>query len=347
MSSIAHTNIKISGPDIPIFDDTMWLKEIIDYMLENIDLSSILETLENVVDQITSIAESIVIGTANIINTVDNALKSLPDGVYFALGVTLALAMKVIDPSFTFHDASSLLGRMTLSAPAIYLERATFLQNLQFNIYYSRMSVKDFFKDIGAWVTKSIGEISMGIALTWQGFKSSVAVGLLTKWTLALYDMFMGIVNGVTNLMRGLFINIGKALKKKITSVFLLKALATSAKLIASVVGAAAGLAVLAGITILINEIIKGIRALPSILGHAKGGFPVRGQPFIAREAGPELVGTLNGRNAVINNDQIVEAVGRGVHNAIATALRERNSKSRYKARVFLGGKQIAIADAV
>lgn len=52
----------------------------------------------------------------------------------------------------------------------------------------------------------------------------------------------------------------------------------------------------------------------------AQGGFPVAGQLFIAREAGPELVGTMRGRNAVVNNNQIVQSVSRGVSEAFLAA---------------------------
>lgn len=48
-----------------------------------------------------------------------------------------------------------------------------------------------------------------------------------------------------------------------------------------------------------------------------KGGFPDEGQLFIAREAGPEMVGSINGKTAVANNDQIVQAVSIGVAKAI------------------------------
>jgi hypothetical protein len=79
----------------------------------------------------------------------------------------------------------------------------------------------------------------------------------------------------------------------------------------------------------------------------AQGGFPTRGQTFIAREAGPELVGTIGSRNAVVNNDQIVEAVSQGVYGAFMSAISGKSTKSRSKARVYLDGKQIAMARAV
>jgi len=45
----------------------------------------------------------------------------------------------------------------------------------------------------------------------------------------------------------------------------------------------------------------------------AEGGFPTTGQMFIARERGPEMVGTIGGKTAVANNDQIVSGVASGV----------------------------------
>ena len=64
---------------------------------------------------------------------------------------------------------------------------------------------------------------------------------------------------------------------------------------------------------------------------------------FIAREAGPELVGTLNGRTAVANNDQIVESVSRGVYDAVMAAMMGGKSASNSLAEfhLYLDGKQI------
>lgn len=55
----------------------------------------------------------------------------------------------------------------------------------------------------------------------------------------------------------------------------------------------------------------------------ASGGFPTEGEMFIAREAGPELVGTMSGRTAVANNDQIVAGIKAGVYEAVAMAMSE------------------------
>ena len=64
----------------------------------------------------------------------------------------------------------------------------------------------------------------------------------------------------------------------------------------------------------------------------AEGGFPDEGQMFIAREAGPELVGSIGRRSAVANNDQIVSGIASGVAEANGVQnelLREQNTLLR------------------
>ena len=53
---------------------------------------------------------------------------------------------------------------------------------------------------------------------------------------------------------------------------------------------------------------------------YANGGFPSMGEMFIAREAGPELVGSIGNKTAVANNDQIVSGIEAGVYRAMMAA---------------------------
>ena len=62
------------------------------------------------------------------------------------------------------------------------------------------------------------------------------------------------------------------------------------------------------------------------ITAYAGGGTPSSGQMFIARERGPELVGTLAGSTAVMNNDQIVASVSSGVARAVAGVMAGRQN---------------------
>lgn len=64
----------------------------------------------------------------------------------------------------------------------------------------------------------------------------------------------------------------------------------------------------------------------------ADGGFPETGQMFIAKEAGPELVGTIGGKSAVANDRQIEAGIARGVADAQTdqiALLREQNALLR------------------
>lgn len=79
-----------------------------------------------------------------------------------------------------------------------------------------------------------------------------------------------------------------------------------------------------------------------SVSYYAQGGFPVDGQMFVAREAGPELVGSIGNRSAVVNNDQIVESVSRGVYEAVAAAMGGyTGGQSDQAINIYLDGKQI------
>ena len=63
----------------------------------------------------------------------------------------------------------------------------------------------------------------------------------------------------------------------------------------------------------------------------AEGGFPQTGEMFIAREAGPEMVGTIGNRSAVANNDQIVS----GIQNGVYAANQEQNALLREQNRLL------------
>jgi hypothetical protein len=74
---------------------------------------------------------------------------------------------------------------------------------------------------------------------------------------------------------------------------------------------------------------------------YAQGGYPSVGELFVSRETGPELVGRIGNRNAVVNNDQIVEAVSQGVYSAVVAAMGAQSGQSGQAINVYLDGKQI------
>lgn len=78
------------------------------------------------------------------------------------------------------------------------------------------------------------------------------------------------------------------------------------------------------GLTIAGVQIIPKIDArlvnLPRIPLLAEGGLVDAGQMFIAREAGPELVGSIGRKTAVANNEQIISGIENGVYRAMVAA---------------------------
>lgn len=58
-----------------------------------------------------------------------------------------------------------------------------------------------------------------------------------------------------------------------------------------------------------------------NVTWYAGGGYPSVGELFVAREAGPEMVGTIGGRSAVVNNEQIIASLEGGVERGFVKAM--------------------------
>ena len=76
--------------------------------------------------------------------------------------------------------------------------------------------------------------------------------------------------------------------------------------------------------------------------GFASGGFPEDGQLFVAREAGPELVGTVGGHTAVASNNDIFEGIRAGVYEAVAAAMSGGGGGIGQPVITNLAGREIA-----
>ena len=90
------------------------------------------------------------------------------------------------------------------------------------------------------------------------------------------------------------------------------------------------------------DAISKATGAATSVLvpGFASGGYPDEGQLFIARERGAEMVGSIGGKTAVANNDQIVEAIRQGVYDA-EMAARAQDDGDR-SAHFYVDGEEVS-----
>ncbi len=161
--------------------------------------------------------------------------------------------------------------------------------------------IKNVFAKVGSW----FGSIFKS---AWNGVKNA----------------FSGCVKFFSNIwssIKSMFSKIGTAIGNGISGAF--------KSVVNAVISFASG--IINGFIGAINGAIRLINKIPgveipviarvSLPRLAKGGIVDAGQMFIAREAGPELVGPFNGKTAVMNNDQIVASVSKGVYSAVSAAL--------------------------
>lgn len=189
--------------------------------------------------------------------------------------------------------------------------------------------VSAFYKEHIKPIVDSAKEAAQEI---WKAFKEKVLDKVKTKID-DLVEDFKKFGKGVVDLISGLFktvINgILSSIENKINGFI---------RLINGAIG-------------IINE-IPGVNITTiseiNIPRLADGGFVNEGQMFIAREAGPEMVGNIGRRTAVANNDQIVSSIAGGVAEANEeqnALLREQNSLLRAlldkDSGVYLDGKYL------
>ena len=200
----------------------------------------------------------------------------------------------------------------------------------------------------------AICDITSGVldvtAKMWPEYALPLAALSLTFTIAAGYFKDGKLFEGMCTLIIGTFVSvlIGTVLKKLVSAAIraLMNTIMTALGSLSASVSAAVStmlplLPVVAPILLWIGEKIFSALASESP-EYAQGGFPAKEKAFIAREAGPELVGTLNGRNAVVNNSQIVQSVSRGVSKAFMAVWYDGSTAGLMDVEVYLDGKQLA-----
>lgn len=220
-----------------------------------------------------------------------------------------------------------------------------FISNFNFGAFAVTLTneITDFVGEI-KW--GEIGSIFSNLIVGAFDFLSEFA-----KW-IGKDETVKTLTNSITKLIDGIdFYKIGKAFSKLFKN-----ALVAGVKLVFAIpdLGRSLKNAIVSGI----NEIIAGAITsifgdnkfsrfllasgkLISVSGFANGGYPESGQMFIARENGiPEMVGSIGGRTAVANNDQIVEAISIGVYNAYMDAM-SRSGGNKQPTIIQINGREV------
>ena len=207
-----------------------------------------------------------------------------------------------------------------------------------------------YVKSVIRYQTQEIVEAAKGLAETFQNFGITVGYGFANIGT-GLWDIFTSfdaqkIFEGIFKVLWGVVLVIYSIVETIINLIIdavnfvinkfikLYNTLGSAVKLVGGIFEQKWGWH---------SDIVSPVEKLPlpSYSMWETGGFPESGRSFIAREAGPELVGRLKRRTAVVNNDQIVTAVSTGIYGAFRSAL---NKESPRNVRLYIDGRLIAVA---
>lgn len=186
--------------------------------------------------------------------------------------------------------------------------------------------IKGVFSGVGTWFKDKFDD-------AWEKIK-----GVFDNWGSFFSGLWTTISETFTNLGTTIGDAIGGAVKVGINGMiqWVENTVNKAIGLINGVIEAVNGITGPFGMTIGLLDEIK----IPRL---ASGGFVDEGQLFIAREAGAEMVGSMNGHTAVANNDQIVEGIYRGVYDAVTAAM-SLNGGGSTDVNVYLDGKKITAA---
>lgn len=182
-----------------------------------------------------------------------------------------------------------------------------------------KTSLSTTWGNIKSTAVTAFSSMKSSICTVWDNLKSHIsnAVSSITGFV----DNMKSIVSSGISAVKGLFDSAVSAAKSAISKVS--ETLSSIGSSVSNAVSSAASW-------------------VGSKLGFASGGFPEVGQLFIAREAGAEMVGSIGGRTAVANNDQIVEGIYQGVLAAMRAS--DGGNGGNFDVRVYLDGKQITAA---
>ncbi|MBE6683475.1 MAG: hypothetical protein E7595_04895 [Ruminococcaceae bacterium] len=204
--------------------------------------------------------------------------------------------------------------------------------------------IKSVFSTIGNWInTNIIQPVGNFFSNLWNGFLEKAKIAwegvksVFSKVATFFKDTFQKAWQGIVNVFSvagEIFVKIKDGIVTAFK--FVVNGIIKGLNSVISVPfnGINAALNWIKGIEIVGIKPFEGLTTIniPQIPLLAEGGFPATGQMFIAREAGPEMVGTIGNKSAVANNEQIIAGISEGVADANSeqnALLREQNNLLR------------------
>lgn len=269
----------------------------------------------------------------SFLSTTWDGIKSTASTVWNNMKTTISTAWSNIstDTSTKWNNIKSSLSTawnsVKSTASSVFNNIKTSIANVWNNVKTNTNTVWGGLKttlsttwgNIKSTAVTAFSSMKSSICTVWDNLKSHIsnAVSSITGFV----DNMKSIVSSGISAVKGLFDSAVSAAKSAISKVS--ETLSSIGSSVSNAVSSAASW-------------------VGSKLGFASGGFPEVGQLFIAREAGAEMVGSIGGRTAVANNDQIVEGIYQGVLAAMRAS--DGGNGGNFDVRVYLDGKQITAA---
>ena len=241
-----------------------------------------------------STGEKILTAIAGAVGIVAGALGTLY-GVVYTVTTVLATAGKVI------KIAGAAISFLT-SPIGIAIAAITALILIGIALYKNWDTIKEKALEYFGPMLEDIKLVFDGIKNIFQGLIDFVAGIFTGDWDRAwsgICSIFTGVAETIIGSINSLFDFLGGLISAVADAISWLRGLFD-------------------GLNAVADSNATRIEADGSIYlqGFASGGFPDAGQLFVARESGPEMVGTLNGRTAVANNQEITEGIAIAVEDA-------------------------------
>lgn len=300
--------------------------DIIDSILDL--LSPILDVVFEIVDIITSLVDAVLVGIQPILEAIFDIITPI-------VRMLVDLIASFIRPLVPILQ---LVVGLIQDYLAPVLERiGTFLKPLLELIGTALQGIIGWISGLVEIFNNSFGDAIEGLVLLWKAFFalfSGDTDKMADAWT-KLGEHFKNIWNRLWDNIKGVFTKIING--------------------------------IITGFEKFVNALIKGINwitekaskiwtwtgldAIPQIAevsfnrigGYASGGYGIpNGQLFVANERGAEMVGSMDGKTAVANNQQIVEGIKQGVYDAILAASSNQGSNNgNINLALYLDGRQI------
>lgn len=335
--------------------------------------------MNKVVEGLQTMWQGIVTFVSGLVNAVIGFFVGFNEGVLgFFAGLLEALGLgEFVDSVTSFF--SGLWGNIVAIWEGIPEWFSTLFSNVWTGITNALSAVRSWFAGLwgsikGTW-NGATSWFSNLFTNTWTAIKKVFSGTVIGNYFTTIWNTIQDVFSVVESILSGNFSDAWESIKGIFAnwgSFFsgLWETISTTFTDLGTKLGDAVGGAVASGINSilswvestvngaidLINSAINIINKIPGVdignLEHvsiatmtveakASGGYVDQGQLFIAREAGAEMVGSMNGHTAVANNDQIVAGISQGVYSAVRAAMQEGGNDGNAAVNVYLDGKQI------